>query len=69
MFLSYKLTFIKKKACKNFVYPFFYKKVVYKKVGLQRPKNKKVEGYSALIIRKFLKISFQVTEKHETENL
>ena len=33
---------------------FFYKKVVYKKVGLQRPKNKKVKGYNTPTLRKFL---------------
>ena len=47
------------------IHIFFYKKVVYEKVGLLRPKNEglnkgknEVEGYYALNLRKLLDTSF-----------
>ena len=38
---------------------FYYKKVIYEKVGLQRPKNKKVKGYNAPTRWKELTTSFK----------
>ena len=43
----------------TFGYTLFYKKVVYKKVRLQRPKNKKVKGCNDVTLRKSLTTSFK----------
>ena len=56
IFISSEITF------KNSIHFILYKKVVYKKVGLQKPKNKKVKGYNAPTLRKLLITSFKNPE-------
>ena len=44
-------------------YTFFYKKLVYKKLGLDSPKNKKFVGWNEADLRKF-----QIRKNGNSEN-